>query len=83
MSDRPTRDGECRIGFSRFVRRETERSDGTAVVHIQRYKQKHRFNRGYSDVGRPRELTMGLSRREARAVRDLLDAWLDGEGDDE
>lgn len=63
--------GEIREGFRRYRLRETERG-----VEIEKKKRMHRFGSGYEDRGPWLGLTMTLSEKEARAVRDLLDDWL-------
>jgi hypothetical protein len=69
-------EGEIRDGFRRYRLAKRERGD-TTTVSIEKKKRMHKFGHGYLDRGGWRSVTFDMTESEARAVRDLLDDWLD------
>ena len=70
-------DGEIKQGFGKWRLRERELATGETTVEIVKTKRMHKFGSGYQDTGRSLPVTHELTRRDARAVRDLLDDWLE------
>lgn len=71
------RDNQIVDGLRRYKLVESELPASGRNIQIRKVKRKHSFRRGYSDTSPPRDLTEYLTEREARAVRDLLDDWLE------
>ena len=74
-------EGEIRDGFRRYRLAKRERRD-TTTVSVEKKKRMHKFGRGYLDRGGWRSVTFDMTESEARAVRDLLEDWLEDEEED-
>ena len=74
-------DGTIKDGFAAYRLRESKRGD-TDVVAVERRNRSHHYGEGYRETGKALPLTMKLTERDARAVRDLLADYLE-DSDDE
>lgn len=73
MGNRVFRD-QITQGFSKYELHEVG-EDGDNVEIVKR-KRMHEFGKGYRETGQKVHLTHELTRKDARAIRDLLDHWL-------